>query len=155
MNKGFEAVVDNNSTILILGSFPSVVSRKNQFYYGNKSNKFWKVLKMVFNEDFGDDAKEKTDFVLKHNIALWDILQLCDIEGSSDSDINLTNSKPVDLNGFLKEYPNISKIICNGKKAFELVNLYFPNIEIPLYQLPSTSPANTRFSFEAWLEVLK
>lgn len=152
MNKGFEAVIDDKCTTLILGSFPSVVSRKNQFYYGNKSNRFWAVLSAAFDEKFEDTIEAKTAFILKHHIALWDILELCSIEGSSDSDINKLNSKPVDLPRLLKKYPNIQKIICNGKKAFELLNLHFKNLDIPIICLPSTSPANVRFNINCWLD---
>lgn len=154
MYKGFEPVVDKDCSILILGSFPSVISRKNEFYYGNKRNRFWRMLEAAFDEKIEDSIESKKKCLLKHNIALWDILQYCDIEGSSDSDIKEHNSKPVNLIGFLEEYPNIEMIICNGKKSFELAKKYFPELDIEVKCLPSTSPANTRFDMNEWLEAL-
>ena len=87
----FGPVYDSQSRILILGSFPSVKSREINFYYGHRNNRFWKILGMLFNEEIED----KKSFLLKHHIALFDVIESCDIIGSSDASIQ--NVKPNDL----------------------------------------------------------
>ena len=154
MKQGFKPVYDSNSMILILGSFPSEKSIKEGFYYYNKQNRFWKMLSTTFGEDIGDSIEEKKAFLLAHNIALWDVLDGCNIKGSSDNDITLENSSPVALDKLFYK-TNIKKIICNGKKAFELFNIHFKNFDIPAICLPSTSPANVRFDMSKWSEELK
>lgn len=150
---GFEPVFDNESKILILGSFPSVISRKENFYYGNKQNKFWKMLENIYNTTLSS-IEEKKKFLLNHKIALWDIVESCDIEGSLD--INIKNIKIVDLYRVLPPNTNISKILCNGKKSYELTSKYLQkeNINIECIYMPSTSPANIRFDISEWTKVL-
>mgnify|MGYP004564562019 CR=1 FL=1 len=89
MIEGFDPVYDENSKILILGSFPSVVSREDGFYYGNKRNRFWNLLKEYFKTDFGDDKISKEKFLLERKIALWDVVSSCEIKGSLDADIKI------------------------------------------------------------------
>lgn len=92
-------VYDENSAVLILGSFPSVKSRKEGFFYGHPQNRFWKVLSAVFNEPCPETVPEKKELLLRHNIALWDVIASCDIEGSSDASI--TNVVPNDISGII------------------------------------------------------
>lgn len=140
----FEPVIDNHSNILILGSFPSVKSREVSFYYGNKNNRFFKVLSNIFHEDFYHvDIETKKKLLSKYHIALFDVIKSCDIKGSSDSSI--TNVVVNDIEDLLQRYP-IKKIIVNGNKAYELFTKYFPNLEVTL--LPSTSSANAKYSLE-------
>ena len=87
MYKGFDPVFDEKSETLILGSFPSVKSREVGFYYGNKRNRFWGLMRKIYGEDFGDDKASKTEFLLRNRIALWDAVISCEITGSLDSDI--------------------------------------------------------------------
>lgn len=141
-----DPVYDSNSEILILGSFPSVLSREVSFYYGNPKNRFWMVLSKIYDEEIPNDISSKKSFLLNHNIALWDVVQSCDICGSSDSTIK--NIIPVDLTIIL-EQTNIKKIYVNGKTAF---NLYYKYL-YPIYHqdailLPSTSPANAAYSLD-------
>ena len=145
MYKGFEAIFDKNSKILILGSFPSVKSREVGFYYANKQNRFWKMLGQIFGEEVGETIETKKEYLLKHNIALWDIVKSSDIEGSLDK--NLKNVEVVDLNEVLTK-AKIEKIICNGKKAYNLFTKSYPNLKA-IY-LTSTSSANGWYDVEKW-----
>ncbi len=149
---GFEPVFDANSKILILGSFPSVKSRQINFYYGNKQNRFWNMLSDVFNQQIPSSIIGKKEFLLSKNIALWDIVERCTVEGSSDAKI--TNVSVADIVGLLKK-TKIKKILCNGAKSYELLKKHFPLILYMAQKMPSTSPANVRsFDFNQWLNAL-
>lgn len=167
MYQGFEPIFDKNSEILILGSFPSVKSRKNGFYYGNKQNRFWKMLKFAFSEDFGDETAAKIDFLLAHHIALFDVVTESDLKGSADNTLSKSNNKITDISFLLPPHTKVKKILCNGKTAFNLLtqfhsditcengNFYISKNKIPIIYLPSTSPANPRFRYEIWQSELK
>ncbi|MCR4780285.1 MAG: DNA-deoxyinosine glycosylase, partial [Ruminiclostridium sp.] len=143
---GFPPVCDENSRILILGSMPSVKSREAQFYYGHPQNRFWKVLGAVIGDDFPADAPGKRALLLKHHIALWDVIAECDIEGSSDSSIR--NVVPNDLSLILDAAP-VSAIFVNGGTAARIYRRYqFPLTGREAVQLPSTSPANAAWTLE-------
>ena len=152
--EGFEPIYNKNSKILILGSFPSAISRKNNFYYGNPQNKFWKMMERFFSVKFFN-VEDKIDFALSHNFALWDIVESCNISGSLDKDIK--DVKFVDLKQVLPPHTNVKKILCNGKKSFELTQKYLikNNLNFNVVCMPSTSSANTRFNFEIWERELK
>ena len=150
-------VYDDRSKILILGSFPSVKSREGQFFYHHKQNRFWKVLAAVFEDTLPETIEEKKEFLLRHNIAIWDVIASCDIEGSSDSSIK--NVQPTDI-GMILEKTNITRIYANGNKAGQLYKRYqFPVTGIEAMVLPSTSPANAAWSLdrlcEAWHVILE
>lgn len=152
----FDPVFDEHSRILILGSFPSVKSRENQFYYGHPMNRFWKVLAGVFEEKAPDTIEEKKVFLLKHNVAVWDVIASCDIEGSSDSSIR--NVVPNDMHVILKR-AKIETIYTNGGKAHELFLKYCKKeTNFTPHKLPSTSPANAAWSLDrligAWKDEL-
>ena len=153
----FEPVYDKDSEILILGTLPSVKSRENNFYYGHKQNRFWKVLATLLKEPVPDTIEEKKAMLLAHRIALWDVIQSCDIKGSSDSSIK--NVQPTDI-GMILEKTNMTQIYANGNKAGQLYKRYqFPVTGIEATVLPSTSPANAAWSFdrlcEAWRVILE
>ena len=140
----FEPVYDKASEILILGTLPSVKSRENNFYYGHKQNRFWKVLATLLKEPVPDTIEEKKAMLLARRIALWDVIQSCDIKGSSDSSIK--NVQPTDI-GMILEKTNITRIYANGNKAGQLYKRYqFPVTGIEAMVLPSTSPANAAWS---------
>ena len=142
----FEPVYDKASEILILGTLPSVKSRENNFYYGHKQNRFWKVLATLLKEPVPDTIEEKKAMLLAHRIAMWDVIQSCDIKGSSDSSIK--NVQPTDI-GMILEKTNITRIYANGNKAGQLYKRYqFPVTGIEAMVLPSTSPANAAWSLE-------
>lgn len=149
----FGPVYDSDSRILILGSFPSVKSREINFYYGHRNNRFWKILGMLFNEEIED----KKSFLLKHHIALFDVIESCDIIGSSDASIQ--NVKPNDLSIILNN-SKVEKIFLNGAKAYELYKKYDEDkYAIEAVKLPSTSPANAAYSlddlYKEWKIILK
>ncbi len=149
----FEPVFDHNSDILILGSFPSVKSRENQFYYGHPQNRFWKVTADIFNEPIPGTIEEKKQFLLRNHIAVWDVIASCDIIGSSDSSIR--NVTANDMNVILKT-ADIRKICANGDKAYRLFLKYCRKEGWPeVVKLPSTSPANAACSAKRLVEVWK
>ena len=146
-------VYDKDSRILILGSFPSVKSRESGFFYGHPQNRFWKVVATVFDETMPRTIEEKRAFLLRNHIAVWDVIQSCEIEGSSDSSIR--NVSVNDLNVILKE-ADIRTIYVNGKTALKYYQKYTEKqIGRPAICLPSTSPANAAWNMERLLEKWK
>ena len=146
---GFPPVYNQHSKVLILGSFPSVKSREIAFYYGHKQNRFWKTVCGYFHVKIPQTTEEKRDFLLRNKIALWDIALSCDIVGSSDASIK--NADIADLSEILAT-AEIEKIFLNGSLAYRLFLSKYENINISYQKLPSTSPANPRFSLQAWKE---
>ncbi len=151
IKKGFLPVYDANSKLLILGSFPSVKSRQTEFYYGNKQNRLWKTVCGFFGEDVPCDTEGKKDFLIRRNIALWDIVTECEIVGSQDSTIK--NFKTADIEKLLQN-SKISFIIINGGTAFSIFEKRFADVGVPYVKLSSTSPANTRFVQKEWIDAL-
>lgn len=136
----FEPIYDEHSKILILGTFPSVKSRENQFYYGHPQNRFWKVIAKVTGEEVPTTIEEKKEMLLRNHIAIWDVIHSCKIIGSSDSSI-----QDVVVNDFseLLENSDIERIYANGGKAYELYQKYaLSQTGREIIKLPSTSPAN-------------
>lgn len=145
-----DPIYDENSKILILGSFPSVKTRSYGFFYGNKQNRFWKVLEIIFNNPIEDNIESKKEFLHRHNIALWDVIYKCDIIGSSDSSIK--NVEITDLRKIFNK-AQIKNIYCNGGLSYKLYNKYHKKyLDISAHKLPSTSPANARYSLEDLVE---
>ena len=139
-------IYNKDSIVLILGSFPSVISRKNNFYYSNPTNRFWKILGIIFNEENLTTNEEKIDFLLNNHIALFDVIKSCEINGSSDSSIK--NVIPNDINKLIKN-SKVKYIFTNGNKAHELYQKYiFKSTKIVDIKLPSTSPANCQKDIE-------
>ena len=148
-----DPVFNENSKIMILGSFPSVKSREGEFFYDHPKNRFWKVLSAVTEDVTPITHEEKREFLLKHNIALWDVISSCEIIGSSDSSIK--NAKANDLSVILNN-AEIERIFCNGAASFKYYNKYtLKNTLIEAIKLPSTSPANASFSLEKLIEEWK
>ena len=148
---GFEPVFNQSSKVLILGSFPSVKSREVEFYYGHKQNRFWKTVCGFFGDEIPQNIEEKKQFLLKRGIALWDIVTECEIVGSQD--VTIKNYKTANLENLLQN-SEISFIILNGSKAYSIFYYKYANLEVPYIKLPSTSPANVRFSEEEWYAAL-
>lgn len=139
-------IYTENSKILILGTIPSPKSRENSIFYGHPQNRFWKVLSQILKEPFPNTNNEKINIAKKHNIAIWDVLYSCDIEGASDNSIK--NPVPNDLNKIINQ-SQIKYIFTTGTKAFQLYNRYcLENTGIEAILLPSTSPANFRYNLE-------
>ena len=148
-------VFDERSRVLILGSFPSVKSREQGFFYGHPQNRFWRVTAAVFGEEFPATVPQRRAFLLRHGIALWDVIASCEIEGSSDASIRAVT--PNDLRPILSAAP-IREIFVNGQTAAKLYRRYAePVTGRPAVVLPSTSPANAAWSqerlTEAWSRV--
>lgn len=137
---------DNNSEILILGSFPSVKSREQMFFYGHPQNRFWKVTAAVFGDEVPRTIEEKKVFLLKNRVALWDVIASCEISGSSDSSIKSVT--PNNLSQIIDK-GKIKRIFVNGKTAEKYYNKYTRDkIGMEAVCLPSTSPANAAWSME-------
>lgn len=151
-----EPIYDGNSKILILGTFPSVKSREAQFYYQNPRNRFWKVISEIVQCKEYDTTEQKKSMLTNNKMAVWDVIESCEIKGSSDSSIK--NVIPADLTIIL-DNANIEKIYANGDKAFKLYMKYtYPVTKREIIKLPSTSPANAAFSLERLIkhwEILK
>lgn len=157
VNHSFEPVFDRESRVLILGTFPSVKSREQQFYYGHPQNRFWKLLALLTDSAVPRTIDEKKDMLLHNHIAVWDVVESCEIIGSSDSSIR--NVVPADLNRIIMS-ASIKAIYANGAKAHELYQKYAqPVTGRPAEKLPSTSPANAAWQLErlaeAWRVILK
>ncbi len=151
INHPIEPVYNQDSKILILGSFPSVKSRAAKFFYHHPQNRFWKVLAAIFKEEVPQTIDEKKQFLLRNHIALWDVIASCDIKGSSDSSIE--NVKVNDLDLIMQHCP-IEKIITNGNTAYRYYQRYFHYLQ-PVYKLPSTSPANAAYSLDKLISIWK
>lgn len=141
---------DENSKILILGSFPSVKSREQGFFYGHPQNRFWKVISAVFYCETPVTIEDKKAFLLSHHIALWDVIASCKIEGSSDSSIDKVT--PNDI-GLILKHCKIQKIFTNGTASSDLYRkLIYPKTGIESIPLPSTSPANASMTLEKLID---
>lgn len=152
----FPPVCDENSKVLILGSFPSVKSREEMFFYGHPQNRFWKVISAVFQRRIPVTVNEKRVFLLECGIALWDVIASCDVVGSSDSTVK--NVVTNDISPIL-EKADIRQIYVNGKTAEKYFKKYTqPIVDRNAICLPSTSPANASWSLDrlvkAW-EIIK
>lgn len=144
-----DPIFNDKSKILILGSFPSVKSRQNQFFYHHPQNRFWKILENLFQVSLST-LDEKKEFLLSQHIALWDVIQSCEITGSSD--VSIRNVIVNDIPSLLKT-SDITKIFTNGKKAHELYKKHlFIATQIEDICLPSTSPANAGYSLEMLID---
>lgn len=146
----FKPIFDQNSKILILGSFPSVVSRKFGFYYANPQNRFWRVLAQILNAPLPGSTDEKINFLLAHRIAIYDAAISCEIKGSSDA--KMTAVEPANLEPIFSG-ARIAQVFANGGKAHEICEKHLKTQILNAtgkepVKLPSTSPANANFNFE-------
>ena len=149
-----DPVFNGDSKVLILGTIPSPKSRLFGFYYSHPQNKFWKVIANVFREAVPETKEEKVQFLIAHDIAMWDVLQTCGIEGADDSSI--VNPTPNNLNLIIKN-AKIRGVFTTGKKATDLYKkLCYPQTGQPSIYLPSTSPANCRnYTLESLVEAYR
>lgn len=156
MITGLDPIIAKDAHILILGSMPSVTSLEKQEYYGYRFNRFWKVLASIYDCDV-TDYTQKTQLILDHQLALWDVIHSCEREGSLDSAIRNEIVNPIDE--LLETYPDIHTIICNGRKSYDTYMKHFAHLPIRVLSLPSTSNANAMWKLdrliEAWRKALK
>ena len=144
---------DENSEILILGSFPSSSSREMGYYYGHPRNRFWKVMAALYGEAVPAGVDERRSFLLRNRVAAWDVISSCTIMGSSDSsirDVTANDLRPI-LSG-----SSVQKIYVNGKTAEKMYRRYIePSLGISAVCLPSTSPANAAYTLDRLIEEWK
>lgn len=153
----FGPLFSESSRVLILGSFPSVKSREQQFFYGHPQNRFWKVIAALFHQEVPETIGQKKELILSNNLALWDSIASCIVTGSSDASIRDVRAN--DLSVILDHSP-IRKIFCNGKTSWQMYEKWIlPSTGREAVCLPSTSPANAQWSLDrlidAWSVILK
>ena len=142
----FGPLYNEDSGILILGSIPSPASREVGFYYGHPRNRFWQMLADLYGMPLPESIEEKKALVLSQGLALWDVIEECDIIGASDSSVK--NAMPTDIPSLLGK-TQIRTILCNGALSKKIYDQYqLPRTGIPAQKMPSTSPANAAWSLE-------
>jgi len=160
----FKPIIFNDSKILILGTFPSIKSFENNFYYSHPKNQFWDILSLIFKDKKPTTIQEKIDFLKKYQIALWDSICECKRKNNNSRDDNLEVIKPCDIENLLKKYPNIKKIAVTSRLAEKIIKKYFKNstlsiLNSQLIYLPSPSPLNARLNLKQkakkWQELLQ
>ncbi|MDO4594308.1 MAG: DNA-deoxyinosine glycosylase [Tissierellia bacterium] len=142
----FKPIYDENSKVLILGSFPSIISRKNDFYYSNPQNRFWKILEIIYNRKL-QNMEEKINLLIEQQIALYDSIAKCDIKNSSD--LSIKNITATDI-GPILDNSKVEKILCNGRKSYDVV---VKKMNKKAILMPSTSSANARYSLDKLVEI--
>ena len=158
MDRGhsFAPLINPQSQTLILGSLPGVESLREQQYYAHQQNTFWRIVYTIYEENLDVDYSRRCKFILSNRLALWDICSSAKRIGSSDNKI--IDIEPNDIAGLLDEYPNIQRIVFNGRKAEKEYRRYFGKLTIPAIYVPSTSPALAALTFDeklsAWRNAL-
>ena len=154
----FSPIVGNDPKLLILGTFPSPISRKKHEYYGNTQNSFWRIVSDIFSLPLiNTDYERKKKALCANRIALWDIVASCYVTGAADTGIK----EPVfnDIMGFLSKYPGIRAIVFNGHNSHRFCKKHLGLIPVDSVILPSTSPANARYTYGwkllKWKETFK
>ena len=146
----FGPLFNEDSRVLILGSFPSVKSREQNFFYGHPQNRFWKVIAAVNGQPVPQSIEDKKKLILTNGLALWDSIASCEITGSSDASIK--NARANDISIILDNC-SIERIYCNGRKSHELYRKYIePQTGREAVCLPSTSPANAQWTLDMLIE---
>ena len=140
-----DPIIDTSSSLLILGSYPGEVSLRRREYYANPTNQFWKILAFIFREPAPSEWQDKINFLARHGIALWDVMEYAERKGSADAAIKDAKSKANDLANFLKTHPHIKALAFNGQKAQnfhnQFIKPYMASTTIPEILLPSSSAA--------------
>ncbi len=152
----FGPLFSENSRVLILGSFPSVKSREQQFFYGHPQNRFWKVLASLYRQEVPATVDQKKELILSNGLALWDSIASCVITGSSDASIREVRANDL---GVILDHCPIRSIYCNGKTSWNMYEKYIrPSTGREAVCLPSTSPANAAWTLDrlidAWSVIL-
>ena len=152
--KGFEPIIPNNAKILILGSFPGVQSLVKQEYYAHPQNQFWKILFELLKAEFSTNYTIRQKLLHENHIAIWDVIDTCQRKGSLDVDIRKEAEN--NIKDLLEEHSTIKALFCNGQKSYKnLIKIMGTSSEIPIYALPSTSPAHASMKKEEKLEQWK
>lgn len=141
--QSFKPVIDERSRILILGSMPGRASLESGHYYAHPQNRFWPLMMKLLNGGQPiEDYEQRLQLLLDNGIALWDVCESCEREGSLDKAIMAVD--PNDIPALLEEYKGIERIIFNGSAAREIFKQNF-NLDIPTHMMPSTSPVPRRY----------
>ena len=153
----FGPLFSENSRVLILGSFPSVKSREQQFFYGHPQNRFWKVIAALYHQEVPSTIDQKKKLILENHLALWDSIASCVVTGSSDASIREVRANNLSV---ILDHSPIRKIFCNGKTSCQMHEKWIrPVTGREAVCLPSTSPANAQWSLDrlidAWSVILK
>ncbi|GAB6045195.1 DNA-deoxyinosine glycosylase [Caminibacter profundus] len=157
----FEPIIFEDSEILILGTFPSIKSFENNFYYSHPKNQFWDILSIIFNDKKPDSIEKKINFLKRHKIALWDTVCECKRNKGNSRDDNLEIIKPCPIEKLLKQYPNIKKLAVTSRLAERVLKKHFSflTLHFSLIYLPSPSPLNARMKLnekaKKWKELLQ
>lgn len=146
MKYGLAPIVDDLSSLVVLGSLPGEESLRRQEYYAHPQNQFWRIMSVIVGEPMPDGYAEKCALLLRHNVALWDVIRYAEREGSLDTSIK--NPVPNDFGAFFERYPKIRRVIFNGDKAAATFKKQFGQIATETIKVPSTSPARANLSFE-------
>lgn len=141
----FSPILDEHTRVLFLGSFPSIASFEQAFYYAHPRNTFWPIMESIFDLHLKTNEAKKL-FCLEKGIGLWDVIGSC--ERSNSSDTNLKNCIPNDFEKLLNDYPNIQVLAFTGKKSFDLFQKVFKDLKVEKVLLPSTSPAHAAMTRE-------
>ncbi len=151
LEHSFDPIIDSESRVLILGSFPSIRSFEDAFYYAHPRNQFWPIMERLFDVLLKDNESKRT-FALSRGIALYDTYGSLQRSEGNSSDSNLSDLRPNDIPSLLQQYPKITKLFCTGRKSYEGIKKYFPDLGVSVILLPSTSPAYAAMRFEDKLE---
>ena len=148
----FKPIVFKDTEVLILGSFPSIKSFENNFYYAHPSNQFWKILQAI--TEYPVNNRDQKIWLLKESkFGLWDMIKSCQRDNSLDS--SLESEEMNDLEGFLEANPSIKKLAFTGKKAEALFKIHFAHLNIETVYLPSPSAAYAKMSMEDKVKIYK
>jgi hypoxanthine-DNA glycosylase len=157
VKEGFSPIADVHARVLILGTMPGEESLRKNEYYGNPRNTFWKIMGRLYEFEHDASYEERTKILKKNKIALWDVMQACERQGSLDSAINDRAIAENDFVSFYRSHPNIRHVFFNGAKAEkEYFKRVLPRLSdsikgIKYLRLPSTSPAMARLPLDAKL----
>jgi TDG/mug DNA glycosylase family protein len=147
----FDPIIDEDSEVLVLGSFPSIKSFENNFYYAHPRNQFWPIMEALFSVTLTDNEAKRALAKAKH-IAMWDVYGALVREAGNSSDANLKELQPNDLAKLLGEHPKIRHVFCTGRKSYDGFVKHFSHLGLPVTLLPSTSPAHAAMTFDEKLE---
>ena len=148
---GLPPITGAEPSVLILGSFPSVLSLEKQEYYGNPRNRFWAVMEELFGVPASLPYPERQAKLTQHCVALWDVIRTCVRPGSADSRIR--QPVPNDIACFVRSHPSVRLVALNGRTAGSCYHRFAEVPGLPSVVLPSTSPANARVSYEDMVRV--
>jgi hypoxanthine-DNA glycosylase len=146
----FEPIINSTSRKLILGTFPSLKSMEN-YYYGHPQNQFWKILAKIYNAPLPKTREEKKNFILSHNLALYDVIFKCRRKNSSDANLKVVEVTPIEQ--LLQKYPTIEKIFFTSRTGEKIFHKHFPHLQIPTDYLPSPSPAYAKLNLNQKAEI--